>query len=162
MKRFSTRDRTSFATSAGDWIWEQGLGRHWRTSASVFLYDMTDFITPLRDAEGNYTFANLDAVRSRGAEFEVEGRWAHGLSTRLSYTNADVQELETAIREQDAARLRLVAHRVKGSAANVSAEGVRECASRLEVLGREENLVPASDLLAQLRARMEAVKDPTL
>ncbi|MBI5386741.1 MAG: TonB-dependent receptor [Verrucomicrobia bacterium] len=73
-------------------IWEQAVGRHWRTSASLFLHDMTDFITPVQDDLGNFTFANLDAVRSRGAEVEVEGRWARGLSTRFSYTFADVQE----------------------------------------------------------------------
>lgn len=73
-------------------ICEQGLGRHWRATASLFLEDLTDFITPVQDADGNYTFANLDSMCSRGAEFEIEGRWAHGLSARLSYTLADVEE----------------------------------------------------------------------
>jgi HPt (histidine-containing phosphotransfer) domain-containing protein len=72
--------------------------------------------------------------------------------------NADVQELETAMREQDATRLRLVAHRLKGSAANVSAEAVRENAGRLEELGRDGNLTTAPGLIAQLRSNMESVK----
>jgi signal transduction histidine kinase/DNA-binding response OmpR family regulator/HPt (histidine-containing phosphotransfer) domain-containing protein len=79
----------------------------------------------------------------------------------LAQASTDVQELQTAIHEPDAARLRLVAHRLKGSAANVSAEAVRETASRLEVLGREGNLAPAPELVAQLSAELEAVKDPT-
>ena len=79
----------------------------------------------------------------------------------LSQASADMEELEKAIREQDAARLRLVAHRLKGSAANVSAEAVREIASRLEVLGREGNLATAPELLAQLRVHMGAIKNPT-
>jgi signal transduction histidine kinase/DNA-binding response OmpR family regulator/HPt (histidine-containing phosphotransfer) domain-containing protein len=78
----------------------------------------------------------------------------------LVQATADVQEMEAALREQDAARLRLVAHRLKGSAANLSAEALRECASRLEVLGREGNLAPAADLVAQLRTGMAAVKPP--
>ena len=54
----------------------------------------------------------------------------------LAQAGGDLRELETALREQDAARLRLVAHRLKGSAANMSAETVRESASQLEELGR--------------------------
>jgi signal transduction histidine kinase/DNA-binding response OmpR family regulator/HPt (histidine-containing phosphotransfer) domain-containing protein/HAMP domain-containing protein len=73
----------------------------------------------------------------------------------------DVLELETAIREQDAGRVELVAHRIKGSAANVSADAVRECASRLELAGRKKNLVPAPKLLEQLRANLENIKIPT-
>lgn len=80
----------------------------------------------------------------------------------LTQAGADVQEMEAALKEQDAVRLRLVAHRLKGSAANVSAEAVRESASQLEVLGRDGNLEPAPDLVAQLRAGMELIKDTTI
>ena len=76
----------------------------------------------------------------------------------VAQTSADVQELTTIIREQDATRLSLVAHRIKGSAANVSAEAIRESASRLEILGREGNLAAAPEIQAQLRAQLEAVK----
>jgi len=79
----------------------------------------------------------------------------------LIQAGADVQDLEVAIREQDAVRLRMVAHRIKGSAANVSAEAVREIASHLEILGRDGNLAPAPEFIARLRASMEAVKDST-
>jgi CheY-like chemotaxis protein/HPt (histidine-containing phosphotransfer) domain-containing protein len=72
---------------------------------------------------------------------------------------ADLQELETAIRDQDAARLRLVAHRLKGSSANVSAEAVRENASRLEMLGLDGNLAAAPPLIAQLNSHIETVKN---
>ena len=79
----------------------------------------------------------------------------------LVQAGADLQELETAIRENDATRLRLVAHRIKGSAANVSAEAIRDCASRLEILGRDGNLAEAPEILAQLRAHWAAVKNQT-
>jgi signal transduction histidine kinase/DNA-binding response OmpR family regulator len=79
----------------------------------------------------------------------------------LAQAGADVLELATAIHEQDATRLRLVAHRIKGSAANVSAEAIRESASRLEILGRDGNLAAAPELLAQLRTHLDAVKAQT-
>jgi signal transduction histidine kinase/DNA-binding response OmpR family regulator/HPt (histidine-containing phosphotransfer) domain-containing protein/HAMP domain-containing protein len=72
----------------------------------------------------------------------------------------DVQELESALHEQDAKRLRLVAHRIKGAAANMSAEAVRESASRLEVLGLNGNLTAAPEILDQLRARLTDIKAP--
>ena len=79
----------------------------------------------------------------------------------LAQAGADLQELEAAIRASDATRIRLVAHRLKGAAANVSAEAVRECASRLEVLGRNGTLAPAPELHLQLRAHLETVKAAT-
>ena len=73
-------------------VWDQGWGRHWRSTASLFLHEMKDFITPVQDAAGDYTFANLDSVQSRGVELETEGRWARGLSARFSYTFAQVRQ----------------------------------------------------------------------
>ncbi len=76
----------------------------------------------------------------------------------LTQAGEDVKELETAIREQDAARVRLVAHRLKGAAANVSAGAIREIASRLEVFGRQGDLVKASELVSLLQSSMDAVR----
>jgi hypothetical protein len=44
----------------------------------------------------------------------------------------------------------------------MSAEAVRESASRLEALGRDGNLAAAPELQAQLRAHLADVKDPTV
>ena len=77
----------------------------------------------------------------------------------LMQAGTDVQELEMAIQAQDSVRLRSVAHRLKGAAANVSAEGFRESASALEVLGREGTLSAAPELLEQLRVHFEAVQN---
>ena len=73
----------------------------------------------------------------------------------------DLSDLAAAIQAQDVTRVRMVAHRLKGAAANVSAEAVRETATQLENLGREGTLAPALELLARLRVQLEAVKDPT-
>jgi len=80
----------------------------------------------------------------------------------LVQAGADVHDLEAAIREQDAVRLRMVAHRIKGSAANVSAEAVRDTAGRLEILGRDGNLAAAPEILARLRVNLESVKSPAV
>ena len=73
----------------------------------------------------------------------------------------DLVDLAAAIQAQDVIRVRMVAHRLKGAAANVSAEAVRETATQLENLGRVGTLAPALELLARLRVQLEAVKDPT-
>ena len=78
--------------------------------------------------------------------------------------NPMIHEATRLIRQweqKDAARLRQVAHRLNGSAVNVSAEAVRENASRLEELGRDGNLTQAPGLIAQLRSNMESVKQPS-
>ncbi len=69
----------------------------------------------------------------------------------------DLQELASAIEQNDSGKVRMVAHRIKGSSANVSAEAVRESAGRLEALGREGTLAPAAELVVELRGRFESV-----
>jgi signal transduction histidine kinase/DNA-binding response OmpR family regulator/HPt (histidine-containing phosphotransfer) domain-containing protein/HAMP domain-containing protein len=76
----------------------------------------------------------------------------------LSQATADIVEIDAAVSEQDAKRLRQVAHRLKGTAANLSAEAVRECAARLELLAHDGNLGQAAELVALLRASMETIE----
>jgi len=68
---------------------------------------------------------------------------------------ADVLELEAALRGRDAARMRDVAHRIKGAAANVSAESVRAAASDLEAAGQEADLSSAPMLCERLKASID-------
>lgn len=70
---------------------------------------------------------------------------------------SDLGELGEALAQKDSERVRLVAHRIKGSAANISAEALSECASRLERMGREKELGCAAETLDELRGRFEAV-----
>ena len=53
--------------------------------------------------------------------------------------------------------MKMVAHRLKGAAANVSAEAVHADASRLETAGRKGELAEAPELLSQLRCALVAV-----
>ena len=48
----------------------------------------------------------------------------------------DIALLEGALGRKDADQLAAVAHRVKGTAANVAAEGIREAAEEIELIAR--------------------------
>ena len=80
-------------------VWEQQLGLHWRTSASLFYNDVKDLIGYREDlTDGLFYFDNLDAVVAKGAEFEVAGQWASGLRGRASYTYTHTQDAATGQR----------------------------------------------------------------
>lgn len=57
----------------------------------------------------------------------------------------------------DPGALELAAHSLKGSAANLGAEGLRAAAGRLEVLGRDGDLQEASAALEGVREELEQV-----
>jgi signal transduction histidine kinase/DNA-binding response OmpR family regulator/HPt (histidine-containing phosphotransfer) domain-containing protein/HAMP domain-containing protein len=80
----------------------------------------------------------------------------------ISQATADAEELERAIHQRDAVKLRMVAHRIKGSAGNVSARGVQDCAGQLESLGREEKWGPTLNLHVQLCVQLKLIKDNTI
>ena len=61
-------------------VYEQGIGRHMRSSVAGFYNRMDDLII-----FESGSFSNVDA-ESRGAEFMLEGTWANGIRGRASYT----------------------------------------------------------------------------
>lgn len=63
----------------------------------------------------------------------------------------DLEELEKLLELHDAERLARVAHRFKGSAANVSAEGLRRIAEQIEESGRAGRLADVPAQIMQLR-----------
>jgi HPt (histidine-containing phosphotransfer) domain-containing protein len=75
----------------------------------------------------------------------------------VTYTRVDLVDLEEACAGSDCAQIAVLAHRIKGAAANVSAEPLRSDAARLEALGRTGQLAGVSDSLTQLRADFEAL-----
>ncbi len=80
-------------------VWEQQLGQHWRTTASLFYNDIQGLIGYREDpADGLYYFDNLEAVVAQGGEFEVEGQWASGLRGRASYTFTHTEDSSTGLR----------------------------------------------------------------
>jgi iron complex outermembrane receptor protein len=86
-------------------VWEQQLSRPLRLSASFFFNDIEDLITQqLNPATDNLIFRNTEAVRVRGAEAQLDGRWSHGLRGRVSYTFAEAWDESTGARLNNAPR----------------------------------------------------------
>ena len=80
-------------------VWEQQVGKSWRTSASVFYNDVRDLIGYTADpADGLFFFDNLDTVVAKGAEIEAEARWAGGAQGRISYTYTRTEDTATGLR----------------------------------------------------------------
>ena len=61
-------------------VYEQGIGKHIRTSLAGFHNDLHDLIVL-----ENGAFTNFDA-RADGMEVAIEGNWENGIRTRGSYT----------------------------------------------------------------------------
>lgn len=68
-------------------VLEQRFLRAWHFTGSVFRYAIDDLISGTIDpADGLFWFANVESVRSAGAELEVEGRTAAGWTGRAGYS----------------------------------------------------------------------------
>jgi signal transduction histidine kinase/CheY-like chemotaxis protein len=76
----------------------------------------------------------------------------------VDQAQADAHEIEDAAQRGEATRVMAAAHRLKGSAANVSAEAVRELAAALEALGRGGNVSSAGPQVERLQRELERVK----
>jgi len=61
-----------------------------------------------------------------------------------------LQKIETALAAGQAKEVTIAAHSVKGAAANLAVESIREVAFRLETAGKAGDLGQARDLLPQL------------
>ena len=73
-----------------------------------------------------------------------------------------IEELRSALEQGDGEVLREKAHALKGSAANLSADGIAAAALRLEQIGREGNLAEGEEALDALNdnvAHLEAYVD---
>ena len=76
-------------------VYEQGLGNHLRLTTSLFYNQIGDLITFETASDGNVIFGNLADATSRGGEVELEGKWAAGWRTLLSYTYSDARDSAT-------------------------------------------------------------------
>ena len=66
--------------------------------------------------------------------------------------------LANGINSFDAEATRLAAHSIKGVAANVGTDGVRDLASKLESLGANGSLASAAEILPELAATFQSLK----
>jgi CheY-like chemotaxis protein/HPt (histidine-containing phosphotransfer) domain-containing protein len=71
----------------------------------------------------------------------------------------DLEQLEQSLIEHNAERAALLAHRIKGAAANVSAVEVSRLASELEVMGRAADLTQADERLARIKVECQRLED---
>jgi HPt (histidine-containing phosphotransfer) domain-containing protein len=69
----------------------------------------------------------------------------------LEQSAQNVTDIEDAIAKKDAKRLQFVAHSLKGSSADLSAESVRSIAYQMERCGASGELSQASTILGQLK-----------
>lgn len=61
--------------------------KNYRFSLSGYYYSISDVISLHTDpADGLLVFKNMDDIESKGAEFEVEGKWARGIEGKMSYS----------------------------------------------------------------------------
>jgi len=72
-------------------VYEQGIGKHLRSSMAAFFNQMDDLIV-----FENGSFANRDA-ETRGLELALEGNWAAGLRGRASYTLQQTENRTTGL-----------------------------------------------------------------
>jgi HPt (histidine-containing phosphotransfer) domain-containing protein len=70
-----------------------------------------------------------------------------------------LREVESAIESRDAAKLRLVAHGLKGSAANVCAEPARQKAEEIEGMAKRQDFSQLDQAFAELEALLKQLQD---
>jgi outer membrane receptor for ferrienterochelin and colicins len=69
-----------------EFILEQYV-KNYRFTASTYYYRINDLISLQTDpASGLSVYRNTGEVESKGAEFEIEGKWAHGIEGRASFS----------------------------------------------------------------------------
>ena len=93
------------ATSEG--IWEQYIGRRFRSSVSVFHSRISGLISQqsLPESGGDELyFANLSEASSRGLAGELEGRWGSLMLARVSHTYDHATDDETRARLSNSPR----------------------------------------------------------
>ena len=66
-------------------VYEQYFGEGFRIALSGYYYGIKDLIDQVATAEGS-KFENTGEIRARGAELELDSKWANGGEGRLSYT----------------------------------------------------------------------------
>ncbi|WP_250656077.1 response regulator [Alkalimarinus coralli] len=81
------------------------------------------------------------------------------LSLFLSDTSNRVLELHQNVKEKDSEKVRVLAHTIKGSAANISALQLQQIAGELEAAAQDANLSRFDALSMQLSQAFESLKE---
>jgi len=85
--------------------------KNYRFSVSGFYYEMKDMIGQQTDpSDGLLVYRNTDNVESKGVALEIQGKWAGGIESRLSYTYQEAKDNETRRMLTNSPRHLLKAH----------------------------------------------------
>jgi HPt (histidine-containing phosphotransfer) domain-containing protein len=107
---------------------------------------------------GNTNHAILDrevALEQIGGD---EAMFEEFLTILLEEAAAELTTITQAITQQDANSIEHAAHSLKGGAASMGADRVREAACRLEMIGRSGNLSEAPQAAAILKREVELLQ----
>jgi HPt (histidine-containing phosphotransfer) domain-containing protein len=77
------------------------------------------------------------------------------LDAFLRQLNADLDELESAIRNEDSAQVAIISHRVKGASSNVSARRLCSLASALGEMAKNKDLNGLHDNCLAIREEQQ-------
>jgi CheY-like chemotaxis protein/HPt (histidine-containing phosphotransfer) domain-containing protein len=115
--------------------------------------------SPVRDSMVESTGASsvppvdVESLRARCmGSSEIAGKV---LATFGATSPGDIETLVECVKKGDAKAVANAAHKIKGSAANISAEGVRRAASEIEKLARADELSQTEECLGRLNNEME-------
>ncbi len=77
-------------------VWEQYAGDHLRFAASAFYSRIDGLINQVTDlSDGLITFRNIESIRSKGFELEIETRLHNGMEGRAGYTLQRAENRQT-------------------------------------------------------------------
>src|SRR5205085_7034907 len=77
-----------------EFVYEQGIGRHLRSSVAGF-YNQIDDLIRFNSEAGQQRYENLSGAEAKGMELALEGFWPEGLRGRLSYTFQQTENSST-------------------------------------------------------------------
>lgn len=81
------------------------------------------------------------------------------LKTFLEYTPHQLQEIQQALEAGDALGLQGQAHSIKGAAASINAEALREAAWQVELAGKNGEIDRARSLVAALSREFDRLQE---
>ena len=77
-------------------VLEQQLGKHFRFTAAGFNYNISDLITQQTDPlDDLLVYKNVDRIRAKGFEMELEGKSSSGVEGRFAYAFQSSKNLQT-------------------------------------------------------------------
>jgi CheY-like chemotaxis protein/HPt (histidine-containing phosphotransfer) domain-containing protein len=122
------------------------------SSTPEFPADPTEAIAS--DSPPSINLDRLEEV-SRGKP-ALQRRLLEAFATTAT---TDTQAIASAIQANDCVKVDRVSHRLKGSSANVGAQGMSALAEQIGTLARENRLSEANSPLSRLQAQLQSVRE---